>query len=580
MYVIGTAGHVDHGKTSLIKALTGIDADRLPEEKQRQMTIDIGFAYIKLPTIGTVSIVDVPGHERFIRNMVTGAWGIDIGMLVIAADDGWMKQTDDHVKVLSILGIPSIVVALTKADKVTPADITRLLSDLQNKLITTPYRNAKIIPCSSITGEGIDTVKAALEDAIHRLPRPEAGNKPYLHIDRVFTVKGVGTVVTGTSKNGSFSVNDPITILPHAITTRIRQIQSHNTQQDKSDISQRTALALAGVEKEALKRGDIIVKENFFTATKHCTACITHTFTQLKNNQWIEVLLGTGSYEAQYSVIDEANNFIRLKFKEVVYCYPTEHFVATFPGGYSIIAGGYIASHKYSGTMKKEPLLQHIHSSNDPLTNALLATIVANPFITITQCSRMFPCEDIVVQKLTVLSEQSKIRIIGNHIVPHSVYDASVALCKQAAAENAAEADIAQKFSIPIEVVNHIVQEYNILQKEKKEIGDSEKQFLLMVLKKGIEGINPKDFPRHKIMIDALIKGNYLVVIDKEIVWHRDVFSQYSGKLMAHFQNNKELTIQQAKEITGLSRKYMIPLLNTMEQKNLIKRYGDVRIKV
>ncbi|NMB63964.1 MAG: GTP-binding protein, partial [Spirochaetes bacterium] len=192
MYVIGTAGHVDHGKTSLIKALTGIDADRLPEEKQRQMTIDIGFAFIKLPTIGTVSIVDVPGHERFIRNMVTGAWGIDIGLLVIAADDGWMKQTDDHVKVLSILGIPSIVIALTKIDKVAPEDITRVLSHIHNKLITTPYRNANVIPCSSITGEGIDTLKAALEDAIHRLPQPEAGNKPYLHIDRVFTVKGVG----------------------------------------------------------------------------------------------------------------------------------------------------------------------------------------------------------------------------------------------------------------------------------------------------------------------------------------------------------------------------------------------------
>ncbi len=580
MYVIGTAGHVDHGKTSLIKALTGIDADRLPEEKQRQMTIDIGFAYINLPQIGTVSIVDVPGHERFIRNMVTGAWGIDIGLLVIAADDGWMKQTDDHIKVLSILEIPALVIALTKIDRIEPESIPRLLSHIQNNLQVTPYKTAPIVPCSSVTGQGINELKQTLTLAIRSLPKPAIGNKPYLHIDRVFTVKGVGTVVTGTSKNGSFNVNDPITILPHAITTRIRQIQSHNTQQDTSDVSQRTALALAGVEKEALKRGDIIVKENFFTATKQCTACITHTFAQLKNNQWIEVLLGTGSYEAQYSIIDEANNFIRLKFKEAVYCYPTQHFVATFPGGYTIIAGGYIASHKYSGTMKKEPLLQHIHSSNDPFTNALLATVVANPLITINQCLRMFPCEDIVVQKLTVLSEQSKFRIIGNHIVPHSVYDAAVALCKQAAAENGTETDIAQKFSIPIAVVNHIVQEYNILHKGKKEIGDSEKQFLQIVFKKGIEGINPKDFPRHKNMINALIKGNYLVVIDKEIVWHRDVFSQYSDKLMAHFQSNKELTIQQAKEITGLSRKYMIPLLNTMEQKNLIKRYGDVRVKV
>jgi len=151
MYVIGTAGHVDHGKTSLIKALTGIDADRLPEEKQRHMTIDIGFAYITLPTVGTVSIVDVPGHERFIRNMVTGAWGIDIGLLVIAADDGWMKQTDDHVKVLSILGIPAMVVALTKVDSIEQQTLPQVLSNIDAMLATTPYGQAPVIPCSSAT---------------------------------------------------------------------------------------------------------------------------------------------------------------------------------------------------------------------------------------------------------------------------------------------------------------------------------------------------------------------------------------------------------------------------------------------
>ncbi|MCX8125038.1 MAG: selenocysteine-specific translation elongation factor [Spirochaetes bacterium] len=332
MYVIGTAGHVDHGKTSLIKALTGIDADRLPEEKNRQMTIDIGFAYINLPTVGTVSIVDVPGHERFIRNMVTGAWGIDIGLLVIAADDGWMKQTDDHLKVLSILGVPSLVVALTKIDK-APENTGQVLSHIKNMLLTTPYSGAPVVPCSSITGQGLDALKSQLVEAIKKLPPPDVGNRPYLHIDRVFTIKGVGTVVTGTSKNGSFFVNDMVTILPHNITTRIRQIQSHNTQQEKSDVSQRTALALAGVEKESLQRGDIIVKENFFTETKSCIAYITHSFAQLKNNQWIEILIGTASYDAQYTVIGNSQKIVRLKFKHPVYCYPTEPFVATFPEG-------------------------------------------------------------------------------------------------------------------------------------------------------------------------------------------------------------------------------------------------------
>ncbi|HOJ30057.1 MAG TPA: selenocysteine-specific translation elongation factor, partial [Spirochaetota bacterium] len=457
MYVIGTAGHVDHGKTSLIKALTGIDADRLPEEKQRQMTIDIGFAFIKLPTIGTVSIVDVPGHERFIRNMVTGAWGIDIGLLVIAADDGWMKQTDDHVKVLSILGIPSIVIALTKIDKVAPEDITRVLSHIHNKLITTPYRNANVIPCSSITGQGIDTLKAALEDAIHRLPQPEAGNKPYLHIDRVFTVKGVGTVVTGTSKNGSFMVNDSITILPHTITTRIRQIQSHNTQQEKSDVSQRTALALAGVEKATLQRGHIIVKENFFTETRSCTALITHTFSPIKNNQWIEVLIGTAACDAQYSVIGQSNTVVRLKFKEPVYCYPTERFVATFPGGYTIIAGGYILSTDYKGAIKKDPLLQKLSQSNDTTANAILCTLITNPYMSIEHLKKIFPDEAHVVDTIERLKSNSQVTIIGNYISTTSHYDTTVNIVKQECASDITEQELAQKLLLPYDVVHHIV---------------------------------------------------------------------------------------------------------------------------
>lgn len=579
MYVIGTAGHVDHGKTSLIKALTGIDADRLPEEKQRQMTIDIGFAYITFPTVGTVSIVDVPGHERFIRNMVTGAWGIDIGLLVIAADDGWMKQTDDHVKVFSILGVPSIVVALTKIDK-APESIKQVLSHIQNMLLKTPYRDAPIVPCSSVTGQGIDALKATLEQFIRKLPQQVTGDKPYLHVDRVFTVKGVGTVVTGTSKNGSFMVNDTIAILPQNITTRIRQIQSHNTKQEKSDVSQRTALALAGVEKASLKRGDIIVKENFFAATKSCVAYITHTFAPIKNNQWIEVLIGTASYDAQYSVIGPSQKIARLKFKETVYCYPTEPFVATFPGGHTIIAGGYILSYNYSSAVKKDPLLKSIEQNNDTISNALCATVIVNPFIPLQAVQKLFPNNDSTVHTLQKLAQANTIKIIAEFSVTTSHYDATVALLKNEAQNAISFSEMAQKYSVPLDVVQHIAEQHNLIKKQKEEMGDSQKEFLSQVLKKGIEGINPKDYPHHRNIIDTLIKDNYLIVIDKEILWHRDIFEEYTSRIMSHFESNKELTVAQAKELTGLSRKYTIPLLNAMEQKNLIKRYGDVRIKV
>ncbi|HQL44193.1 MAG TPA: selenocysteine-specific translation elongation factor [Spirochaetota bacterium] len=580
MYVIGTAGHVDHGKTSLIKALTGIDADRLPEEKQRHMTIDIGFAYITLPTVGTVSIVDVPGHERFIRNMVTGAWGIDIGLLVIAADDGWMKQTDDHVKVLSILGIPAMVVALTKVDSIEQQTLPQVLSNIDAMLATTPYGQAPVIPCSSVTGEGITALKEALTNAIIKLPAPTTGNKPYLHIDRVFTVKGAGTVVTGTSKNGSFALNDTITIVPHAMKARIRQIQSHNTQQQQTDVSQRTALALAGVEKTTLQRGDIIVRENFFTSTTSCIAYITHTFTQIKNNQWIEVLIGTASYDAQYTMLSDSKPIVRLKCKQAVWLYPSQRFVATLPGGHAIIAGGYILCHTYSALIKKNPIANAITNNNSIEANAILCIVACNPFITCHALKKLFPDESAVTKAIQLLAQQSVLMLIDDIVLTQSQYDTTVKLLQQYAGTDTTTGDLSQKLSVPHNLVNHIMAKYDYGKKPTGELSDAEKHLLQQLLQRGIEGINPKDFPAHRHIIDTLIKTENVIVIDRELLWHKDVFLHYAEGIMEHFNTNKELTVQQAKEITGLSRKYVIPLLNALEQKKFIKRYGDIRLKV
>ncbi|MCX8125039.1 MAG: SelB C-terminal domain-containing protein [Spirochaetes bacterium] len=192
----------------------------------------------------------------------------------------------------------------------------------------------------------------------------------------------------------------------------------------------------------------------------------------------------------------------------------------------------------------------------------------------------MFPSGNIVVHTLKQLVQTNIITVIGEYIATASCFNAAVSLCKDAAKRSIPFTEITQKHAIPLDVLQHIAKEYNLVKKEKEEIGDSEKEFLLQVLKKGIEGINPKDFPHNKNIIDPLIKTGHLIVIDRELLWHKEVFSDYCSRIMAHFAANKELTVQQAKELTGLSRKYVIPLLNAMEQKNLLKRYGDVRMKV
>ncbi|NLV66915.1 MAG: selenocysteine-specific translation elongation factor, partial [Spirochaetes bacterium] len=211
MYIVGTSGHIDHGKTSLIRALTGTDCDRLPEEKQREMTIDIGFASIDYPKFGTVSIVDVPGHERFIRNMVAGAWGVDIALLVIALDDGWMLQTEDHFRVLQLLGIERIIVVINKSDLGDEEMISIVTDDVNEKLAGTRYEGSDIIPVSAKTGMGISELKELVLENLKKLAKAADTEKPYMYVDRVFSPRGVGTVVTGTLKNGIFRDNENVT---------------------------------------------------------------------------------------------------------------------------------------------------------------------------------------------------------------------------------------------------------------------------------------------------------------------------------------------------------------------------------
>src|SRR5690349_550139 len=203
MFTVGTAGHVDHGKSTLVKALTGIDPDRLPEEKAREMTIDLGFAWLKLPGESEVSIVDVPGHERFIKNMLAGVGGIDLALLVIAADEGVMPQTREHLAIIDLLRVGAGVVAVTKADLVDRDWLDLVIADVEETLQGTVLEGAPIVPCSSYTREGLDTLLATLEMALGQTPPKRDIGRPRLAIDRAFTIAGFGTVVTGTLVDGS-----------------------------------------------------------------------------------------------------------------------------------------------------------------------------------------------------------------------------------------------------------------------------------------------------------------------------------------------------------------------------------------
>lgn len=305
--ILGTAGHVDHGKTSLIKALTGIDTDRLKEEKERGITIELGFARLTLPGGLDIGVVDVPGHERFVKNMVAGAGGIDLVVLVIAADEGVMPQTREHLDICSLLGIRTGLVAVTKADLVDREWMELVIEEIRDFLKGTFLEESPVVPLSSVTGQGLPELLAALEKIIAPMEdRPESGFFR-LPIDRVFTMRGFGTVITGTLVSGSIRVGDGVDLLPQKVRAKIRGIQVHNAAADTAWAGQRTAVNLQGIEKEAVERGNILAAPDTFEPSVIFDVAFRYLSTagkKLKNRTAVRFHIGTSEIVSRIAFPD------------------------------------------------------------------------------------------------------------------------------------------------------------------------------------------------------------------------------------------------------------------------------------
>jgi selenocysteine-specific elongation factor len=267
LFVLGTAGHVDHGKSALVQALTGIDPDRLSQEKERGMTIDLGFAWLKLPGGQEIGVVDVPGHERFVRNMLAGAGGIDIAMLVIAANEGVMPQTREHLAILDLLGISKGVVALTKKDLVDKEWLDLVRLDIEELLKPTTLAGAPIVPVSAVTREGLPELLDIIDKLLANAQPKKDKGKPRLPIDRIFTISGSGTVVTGTLIDGSLNTGQEVEIVPNGLKSRLRGLQTHKTGVSTASPGSRVAANLTGITTTQLQRGDILTKPGWLVPT-------------------------------------------------------------------------------------------------------------------------------------------------------------------------------------------------------------------------------------------------------------------------------------------------------------------------
>ena len=357
MFTVGTAGHIDHGKSALVNALTGIDPDRLPEEKSRGMTIDLGFAWLTLPGGREISIVDVPGHERFIRNMVAGAGGIDAALLVIAADEGAMPQTREHLAILDMLGIDSGLIVITKSDLVD-ADWLELVSAEALELVDpTSLRGSPVVTVSSTRRTGLDELLAELDSLLDGLEQRHADGRPRLPIDRAFSVSGYGTVVTGTLIGGPLKKGEELEVLPSGIRTRVRGIQSHKTAVDELDSGARAAVNLSAVEVSEVPRGSVLAIPGDLKPSRLLDARFSHlrsAMKPLKNGTEIAVHTGTAEVRATVRLLDAdalepgGTAWVQLRVRQPISAKQGDRFVARQLSPAVTIGGGEVVAPKAS----------------------------------------------------------------------------------------------------------------------------------------------------------------------------------------------------------------------------------------
>jgi selenocysteine-specific elongation factor len=399
-YILATAGHVDHGKSALVKVLTGTDPDRLPEEKARGITIDLGFAHLELPAPSHLSplpshlslgIVDVPGHEDFVKNMVAGVGSIDLALFIVAADDGWMPQTEEHLQILTYLGVRHAVVALTKID-LCEGDESVIIVRIREQLCDTPFSNVLIVPTSVVTGRGIEELKSALATTLAAVPPPADVSKPRLPIDRVFTLHGIGTVVTGTLIGGVLRRNQPVLIQPLGKATRIRSLQSHNRDAEAIGPGTRTALNLpdlpsAASAPDGVARGEVVTVAELGAASDTLDVLLEKSprlagtknpaARPLKDRTLVRIHHGSGNLPARVLLLDNApieaggRALAQLHFDQPIFALGGDRFIVRDWAEQCTLGGGLVleadASRKDFRSESRREWLAHRAAAPDDL---------------------------------------------------------------------------------------------------------------------------------------------------------------------------------------------------------------------
>ncbi len=627
--ILGTAGHIDHGKTSLIKALTGIDTDRLKEEKQRGITIELGFAHLTLPGGQVLGIVDVPGHEKFVKNMVAGATGIDLVALVIAADEGVMPQTKEHLEICELLKIRHGLVVLTKIDMVDEDWLEMVKDDVSEYLSHTFLSDFPMVEVSAVTGQGMDDLVQVLDGLTQDIPEKDPGHIFRVPVDRVFSMKGFGTVITGTSISGTVKVGDDISIYPREIYSKVRGLQVHNQDVETVRSGLRTAINLQGIEKAVIQRGDVLASKDALHVTYMVDVrldLLAAAPRNLKNRARVRFHSGTCEIMARVVLLDRdelkpgESCFAQIRLDEPTVVLKNDRYVLRSYSPVRTIGGGEVVN-ALPGTKKKrfsDPVLSEMESLHTGDLDELIHTFIflgrfrgveqgGLPFLTNTAKKKV----DDVLKKLLAqqkVSQYDKERgamIHGDFLAKaqkeildtltgyHQDNPLKAGLLKEELRSRTLGSDHPKLFNYIMNNLmqdNIIVQENEIVRLEGHQVTlalDQEEARQKLEQLYGESGLKPPyvkewqgTFPGSigQDVLGVMVKEGVLLKVSEELYFHKQAIEGLENRLIDFLRKNGEITTPQFKELADVSRKYAIPLIEYFDGKQLTVRVGDNRV--
>ncbi|HYZ93060.1 MAG TPA: selenocysteine-specific translation elongation factor [Actinomycetota bacterium] len=595
MHVVGTAGHVDHGKSTLVHALTGIDPDRFEEEKRRGLTIDLGFAWCSLPSGREIGIVDVPGHERFIRNMLAGVGGIDAAIFVVAADEGWMPQSAEHLQILDFLDVSSGVVALTKSD-IAP-DIEGVAGEIRRRLSGTCLDGAAIVPVSGTTRSGLDDLLAALDDALAGIPVAPDRGRARMYVDRSFTIAGAGTVVTGTLENGSLAVGEEVEILPSHHRARIRSLQTHRRTVDLARPGSRVAANLAGLERSALARGDAIAHPgryaptNVFAARLRTARGMQHELTE---RGAYEVYVGSAETSCTIKFLSPGSSeLVQIFTRRALPLAADDRFVVRDVGRSATVAGGVVLDVAPSVVRRGDSeAIQRLKAREDKSGAELAALIVAERGIVRRDELALLSgyVGDVTDPSVTTagsfaLNSGYASRLLARTLSALGSHHASNPL-ERGMSRNALAAQLGLDAGALDELIalwpDVVVEGSAVrLAEHGVALGPAERDAADRALDKlRAGGASPPGLRELGVpfsLAKALERAGELVVISPDIAYPADVWQSVTRRVVDLLSSTGAATVSQLREAIGTSRKYAVPLLEHLDASGITRRKGDVR---